>query len=293
MFGYLRLMRSSTPFEVQARFRGCYCTLCHALWKNYGFLTRFTLSYDMTALAAIMGLDALADTGSRLLCYKSPKGIAGDEAWKRMAALSVIMTAEKLKDNILDENSLSARLLSRVLRRSISKATADYPEAARIAAEGFKDMTRLEEQGADVTALSQRFESIMTDTAGALFDIDGPIKAVIAHAAGWIYFADALDDLEEDVRKGRFNPLKALGSTRRQLVEEHGELLERFIRAQVTATAPRLNALAEDAPGLPVIMCLLTETLPEVTYRVLTGEGRRGAGRLARLTEKKGGYRLV
>ena len=54
MFGYVIANKDIMTEEQEARYRACYCGLCHALHKRHGSLSRLTLTYDMTFLVLLL-----------------------------------------------------------------------------------------------------------------------------------------------------------------------------------------------------------------------------------------------
>ena len=54
MFGYVTVYKPELKVKEYEAYKGVYCTLCKRLGKDYGFLSRLTLSYDFTFLAHCM-----------------------------------------------------------------------------------------------------------------------------------------------------------------------------------------------------------------------------------------------
>ena len=54
MFGYVIANKDIMTEEQEARYRACYCGLCHALHRRHGSLSRVTLTYDMTFLILLL-----------------------------------------------------------------------------------------------------------------------------------------------------------------------------------------------------------------------------------------------
>ena len=52
MFGYVRPYKDELRVREYEQYKAIYCGLCRALGKNYGVLSRLTLSYDCTLFAA-------------------------------------------------------------------------------------------------------------------------------------------------------------------------------------------------------------------------------------------------
>ncbi|MGN0478052.1 MAG: DUF5685 family protein, partial [Hominenteromicrobium sp.] len=141
MFGYVRPFKGEMLVKEYDAYKGVYCQLCRALGDHYGFPARMALSYDCT-FYALLALNqnhaAVKAEKKRCTCnpmkkctYVCPAN-GGDAAscFHKAAALCVIMTVHKLRDNVEDERffkRLSARFLCMLSRRAMKKASADYP----------------------------------------------------------------------------------------------------------------------------------------------------------------------
>ena len=294
MYGYLRLLTNKTPVAVQSYYRGIYCSLCHALWSYYGLRPRFLLSYDMTFLGIVLKLSSKVNLKRSFLCIKSVEFDESGEQWKRLAAISILLAAKKFEDDIDDDNDFKAKVAFNIFRKASQKAENDYPFAAKLLQDGFLQMRNLEHQNSDVSTLADEFSKIIIDVVSFLFECTGEDKTLIRHVTRWIYFIDAIDDLDSDVKNDDFNPFKKYASSRYQLCKNHSLIVEDFISQQMKVLSPVLTSFVIDEDRCRVIMSILKDTIPTVTKRVLLG--RKPYDRypyLLRMLEQKGGYRLA
>ena len=51
MFGYIRVSKPELKIKEYEMYKAVYCSLCKKLGKDYGFFSRFALSYDFTFTA--------------------------------------------------------------------------------------------------------------------------------------------------------------------------------------------------------------------------------------------------
>lgn len=294
MYGYLRLLRGAALPSVQGYYRSIYCSLCHAMWNNYGNRSRFLLSYDMTFLVVALNLKNQVDLNSGLLCYRKCAIQTNREEWKRISALGILLAAMKLRDNIDDDNSLVAKLGLAFFGKAAKKAALDYPEVADLLQTGFKDMSTMEKRNCDVFAMAGKFGEIMTDAVSRLFSCAEADYAVMRHVTEWVYFIDALDDLDKDMKDGSYNPFKLLASSREELIENRSDYLESFITKQMKSVGSALRHFTEGTSRNVVILSTVLETIPTVTERVLKGEkSYRTPSLITRAMEIRGGYRFV
>ena len=53
MFGYIVIDKNEMKIKEYNTYKAIYCTLCKRMGKDYGFLSKFTLSYDFTFAALV------------------------------------------------------------------------------------------------------------------------------------------------------------------------------------------------------------------------------------------------
>ena len=215
MFGYVITNAEALPKERQARFRAFYCGLCRQLRKKYGLSGAATLSFDMTFLALL--LNALYEPGETLgqeRCAIHPvktHDYIDTAPLEYVADMNVALAYHKCQDDWLDDRRLISAAEAKLLKRAYQGVSERYP--GRCAAiEGWLDEIHAIEK-----AELQEIDPPVNATGralGALFvwRDDDPwaetLREIGDGLGRFIYLMDAYDDLPEDVRKGRYNPLK-------------------------------------------------------------------------------------
>ena len=294
MYGYLRLLRGTTPPSVQRYYRNNYCSLCHSLWQYYGTIARFILSYDMTFMSVVLDMNAFADLDDRYICYRRANVPKDGDHWKCLAAMSVLLASKKLEDDINDDNDFKAKLALSVISKAALKAEDDYPELGAVFRNGFSEMSSMERENADIFSLSKKFGQIMTDAVNLLFCCTASDIAVVRHVTEWVYFIDALDDLEKDVKEGDFNPFKSKSYSKRDLIRNHSSYLEKYISEQQNRIKPYIDDYSKGTPRNWIIVNTLFGTIPIVTERVMRGEKPyQQPSLIIKYLEMRGGYRLA
>ncbi len=221
MLGYIKAYKPELRIKEFEMYKAVYCSLCKVMGKKYGFLTRFTLSYDFTFLSLLnMSLSETVGTTERTHCVCNPlkkctycKG--NDDLLLMPAAASVIMVYYNILDNVTDEKGIKRmayKLLSYLFARAHNKAKADFPEIESAVCEYIEKQNRLETAGCtdmDVAALPT------SDVLSSIFmmcsnnDSDRLALERLGFCLGrFIYLTDALADFEDDIKCGRFNPLQ-------------------------------------------------------------------------------------
>ena len=270
MYGYLKPNAAETSTAVYSRYRRYYCTLCHALWQHYGQLSRLMVSYDMTFAAVVLSPRFSLPSEKNKCLRKSALADPGEQ-WKKLAALTVILAAGKLDDDIADDRSLPACLARTIMGRTIRRAIRDYPDAHRAVAEQMARFHRMESEKRDAETLSACFSDVIAEGVRSLFpDLNRYEEAILRYVTGWICFIDAVDDLDEDRRKHKPNPFYPMASSRGELLTQH----EEEIRCFADAHAGKLRTALQDADfssadGL-IVAAVINGTIPAVTARVFS-----------------------
>ena len=136
MFGYVRPFKSELLVREYEQYKASYCQVCHALKEHYGRLASFTLSYDCTFYALLLlSVEGGTPSVRHGRCVMNPLKKCdflecSGEAYHKAAALSVLLTAHKLRDNVADDSfwkSLGSRLFLPFVARRAKKAEAEYP----------------------------------------------------------------------------------------------------------------------------------------------------------------------
>ncbi len=222
LFGYVRPWKSALTQHDLELYRSVYCSLCEKLGRDYGFSSRFILSYDAVFLAmmistlhgekreasVIEGRCPLNPLKSCVFCE------IDDDSAEAAAAFSVIAFYYKLADTAADERlfkSLTARFLKTFFLKKKSRAAGKYPffdsllsdmASSQLAAE--KDPDCGIDAAADPTA---KMLGLLMKSLSDCEEIKDSLFRFGYFLGRWIYLADMTDDLEKDIRSGSFNPL--------------------------------------------------------------------------------------
>ena len=218
MFGYVRPRRDLLDQAAFETYHAAYCGLCRALGKQFGFRARFLVNYDMTFLYLLRS--SVAEPCGVRGCW-CPARVCGrkscildDDGFGPVAACTVILSYEKLRDNVRDERFLRRlpfRLLTLLFRRAYQRASRMLPEFAALCARQLAALQELEAASSpSIDATADCFARIVSGCANDLRDPNQrrPMEQILYHTGRFLYLADALDDLKEDCAKNAYNPLR-------------------------------------------------------------------------------------
>ena len=278
MFGYVRPAMGRLSPEDQQRYQALYCGLCHRLGERCGFLSRMTLNYDFTFLAALLSAD---DACCPRRCPVSPlqkrPAVSGSEALDLAADCSVILTYYKVLDEVADGRftrrqfcRLGGGLLRKAYRACARRRPA-FDEAVR------REMGRLhrleEEQCPIMDESADTFARLLESIA---LEIAHPVERRILaqflyHLGRWIYLVDALDDLKKDRQEGNYNPIALrFGLADGVLTEEARKSVSTTLDASIRQMAAAYE-LWTFGPWSALIQSTVYEGLYHVGHAVLEG----------------------
>lgn len=215
MFGYVIANCNSLSDEERVRFRSLYCGMCHTLHELYGNTGRMTLSYDMTFLALV--LSALYEPEEKKGTERcmphpfKPHPYALNEIMAYAAGMNVALAYHKCADNWDDDRNPAFAAAKQALKPAYSKVKRDWPEQCAAIEQWIADTRAIEASGLEDIDPPMNLTGAML---GTLFryraDYWGDVLYRMGDALGrFIYFMDAYEDLEKDIRRKRYNPLRA------------------------------------------------------------------------------------
>ena len=250
MFGYVQPQVSELLVREYQQYKGVYCSLCKELGKSYGILSRFTLSCDCTFFSLqLLGLRSSAVSFEKGRYVFNPLKRCSfcahrPEELKLSAALSVLMTHHKLRDDRADSGffgKLRAGLLAPLVYRPRKKAARDFPELAQILEETVGRQTQLEqEEEPSLDACAEPTAQMLSRTFGLLAQEDTADRRVLEtfgyFLGRWVYLMDAADDLEKDVCRREFNPFAVQLSLTKETAPEQWQQAKLYCNEVLNAT---------------------------------------------------------
>lgn len=240
---------------------------------HYGQMSRMLLSYDVTVLALALHAHKTPEC-QRLKCYgckDCKKELFQEETWKKLAAINILLAAEKLRDDKEDEGSWKAKMGLWFFGSVVRKAKKDYPELDKVIHEGYRKIQALERENKSVIDIGHSFGQLMSGIVTTGFDAPGEMVSYVYEIARWLYFIDALDDYDEDLEKGRFNPIAQKGIPFRDYVISYAVELRGLIRSLWEKHGELQKALDDGSIENDILRSILTNSIPAVTSMVLNG----------------------
>ena len=260
MFGVLRPQRGSLSAEDRSAFDMQYCSLCGSLSENFGVGSRMLLVNDIVTLAWLFEDESAPEKRFRRLnCLRGgtafPVTESPSDLDRLLSSMSVLACGIKVADDLDDEGSLSAKLVSWKYDTQFLRAES------RLGDLGFP-VDRLQKQLAVQNDLESSLESDLVRASDPTADCYGMTAEWISrfsrgdiapamafeigqHLGRLVYLTDAFSDRGLD-RRGSYNPLLYRSKTR--LPEAAEDRLREFDNV-VCRSLAEIETLAAISPG--------------------------------------------
>lgn len=287
MFGYIKPVPAELKVKEYELYKSVYCGLCAALGRNSTCVSKLTLSYDFVFLA-LLRLTLSKETGRiekrRCIAHPAKKRavLVGASELDYCAAVSTLLTFGKLRDDINDERGskrFAARSLLPAARAMRKKALARHELSGldAVISDRLSELSGLEEKNVySPDAAAEPFGELMAAVMSHGFSgaAERIASEVGRHIGRFIYMIDAVDDLPDDLEKGRYNPFRIEGKTDAEILSEF-ESRKETLRASLTMElvgTERALALV-DAGNTPEFFAIIENIiylgLPELIEKTL------------------------
>lgn len=218
MFGYVRPRKDQMRLCDYDRYRAAYCGLCRSLGKQYGFIYRLFVNYDMTFLYFLHAGTQAEEKKKRCYCpanvfCKKPCYLS-DQIYSNIAAMDIILCHYQICDAIKDKGfwkGIIYRFLRFLTKSGYRKAAKLRPDFDQLVFQQLDRLANLEasecesiDQAADCFSLILKGCTVKCNVP----DIQRPMEQILYHVGRFIYLADALDDLKDDCLQNQYNPLR-------------------------------------------------------------------------------------
>ena len=208
MFGYLKIDKKS-PKKVKHYFKYSYCSLCKALGEYYGLFGRCIISYDVTIFTLFVIEPELYKDYKKICCIRGKTCTQNEVIFRKLASLNILLFEEKLIDCINDNGKFKYRLLYFLFKKIFKKAQKNDPDLLELVHLSFRKFYKYESTETGIIEIANRFANVLADI-GYFFNFNKEKINILCEISKWVYFIDAVDDLEKDIKNSEFNALKKI-----------------------------------------------------------------------------------
>ena len=231
MFGYVRINKMDLTFREFDTYKGYYCGLCKYLKENHGEISRLSLNYDITFLILLLtSVYRPKSTLTKEVCIANPikkKNRIVNEVTEYAASMNVLLTYYKLEDNLHDDKGVKDIIAYNLYKGKLKKAYEKYPKKADYIKSQLEELQKLEsENSTNIDKVSNTFGNLM----GEIFaykedDFEGKLRSIGFNIGKYIYILDAYEDLDKDIKKGRYNPFIEYIDKKEELIKKVDKLI--------------------------------------------------------------------
>ena len=249
MFGYVTVCEPELKVKDLKKYRAYYCGLCRTLKEDYGFMGQMTLTYDMTF--AVILLSSLYETTTKHedhRCKVHPakrQHMLQNEITSYAAAMNVLLAYYHMEDDWQDDRKVSSLMTKSLIQGKAKKTIEKYPRQREIIRKSLKELGECEhENSMDIDRAAGCFGRLMAELFVWKEDIwEKTLRKMGFYLGKFIYLMDAYEDLPEDRKKNRYNPLKELA--KRPDYEAQMEQILRMMIAESTVRFEQLPCLVD------------------------------------------------
>lgn len=216
MFGYIVVHQPELKVREYETYRAAYCGLCRSLKKRHGRLGQVTLSFDMTFLGLLLtGLyepETLSGCGRCLAHPMQKHHYLSNPYYDYAADMNVLLTYYKCLDDWHDDRRFSRLFFAKLLELKMPKIRQMYGEKTEKISRLLDELGALERRKVyDIDKMAGFFGEIMAELFVYRHDEwEEKLRRMGFFFGKFIYLMDAYEDIEEDLKKGRYNPLTEL-----------------------------------------------------------------------------------
>lgn len=213
MFGYINPDREYLFVKDETLYQAMYCGMCKSIGKGCGNFSKSALTYDMAFMSALLhniaGRDVKVQKKRCALHLIKRRFMAEpDDISILLGCVNTVLAYYKLLDDKHDGDKKG--VLAVLYKKGFKRALKKHPEAAEIIKKNMQSQSEIEARGSDIIdeACEPTANMISELSSYCLGGYATEDTAKLLYDVGkWVYLADALDDYDKDVKKGRYNVL--------------------------------------------------------------------------------------
>ena len=258
MFGYVMIKKPELKIKEYERYHAYYCGLCRTLKKEYGVLGQFTLTYDMTflivLLTALYEEKPIHESHHCMVHPVKKHSMLTNEISKYAAAMNIALAYHHFQDDWEDEKSIKGLSGTKLVKRKYKRIEKLYPRQIEVIKRTLSELSRLEkEKESRIDYVARPFGELM----GELFvykedEWQDELRNLGFFLGKFIYIMDAYEDLEEDLKKGSYNPFSEVDKVK--LTEDIGTMLT-MMMAEATRAFEKLPIVVK--PEIDILRNIL------------------------------------
>ena len=231
MFGYVNPDGPYLFVKDEKLYKAMYCGMCKSIGKGCGGCAKSALTYDMAFMSALLhnvaGCDVQVENRRCFLHVVKRRPMAKpDDISVTLGCVNTVLAYFKLLDDRQDGDKKG--LFAFIYRRGFKRAMKRHPKIAEIVGRGMDAQRKVEKRASAVIDEACEPSAVMMRELSSYVLGDKATEhtdALTYDIGKWVYLADAFDDYDKDVKKGRYNVLyNAFGcKSKAEAVQKNGD----------------------------------------------------------------------
>ena len=216
MFGYVTICEPELKVKDLKKYKAYYWGLCRGLKEEYGFMGQMTLTYDMTF--AIILLSSLYESVADLETHRckvhpvKKQMMLKNEITSYAAAMNVLLAYYHLDDDWQDDRKISSLMSKSMIYGKVKKIIDKYPRQSEAIRTSLAELSLCErDNSTDIDRTAGCFGRLMEELLLYREDMwEKSLRKMGFFLGKFIYLMDAYEDLPEDLKKDKYNPLRKI-----------------------------------------------------------------------------------
>jgi hypothetical protein len=210
MFGYVTPLKGELKVREYDVFKSYYCGLCREIGEK-SYISKLTLTYDMTFLGLLLSSIYNDSEGThKMFCpFKMGKvmTISKNPFLEYAAEMNILLSNRKLMDDYRDDRNYLKLIASKII--NINKLQHTSKEKLEKIDHYLMELNKLEKnRSGNIDEIGGYFGEVTSEIFNVYDDSNSSILKFLGYNMGlWIYVLDAYDDLLEDIKDKKYNPL--------------------------------------------------------------------------------------
>jgi hypothetical protein len=213
MFGYVLPVQKDLKDHEFALYHSFYCGICLTIKSKFGQVARLATGYDMTFLAILLSDINCQQTDFRVCkCLGNPfckrTVVDTNPLLEKIADISIILAYHKSRDDIMDKSKLKGHVVEVLFKKPYRIAKENSYELDSLIDSSLKDLNSLEKQEQPtLDRLAHPFANMLKQVSTLLCGQNSSdnLQQLCYNIGKFVYLIDALDDLDQDIKKNTFN----------------------------------------------------------------------------------------
>lgn len=225
MFGYVNVYKDELRWKEFKQYKYYYCAVCNELRRRYGRMLSAFLSYEAVFTLILLDDFCLEEKAQRVTLgcqfdfVKIGEIILNKKLLNYVAWINLHLARWKLYDDWIDDKNIIAYIFSKLIitNKNYKKDCKKYIETGNSLDKQLSEFYHMEIYGINTDDLAQRMGDIwksIIEYGSQIAEIgeetERTLGEICEDLGKFLYFVDAFDDYERDVKKNKFNPLKNL-----------------------------------------------------------------------------------